>query len=161
MASPTLDLLCCSFFHIANKTNFTDINPAQADINPNETNDNPAGDNIAMIKKYFYLYNSTVIAISAFSVIGAVYMLFLKKRQTAVVVTTRPGLMEMRQKWIVFWLSFADIMACLGLIVLSSESMRILIISDNGVENLSSSSWEWLCIIATVRSCRFEEQFGR
>lgn len=139
MASPTLDLLCCSFFGIANSTT-------------NATLIQPTDKYLHRVKRYFYLYNSTVIVMAVFSVLGTLYMLFPRKRDTTNLDSVnRPGLMEIRQRWILFWLSFADIMACIGLIVLSSESISILRKSGDSFKNkLSSKSWEWLCILATA-----------
>lgn len=102
MASPTLDLLCCSFFGIANSTT-------------NATLIQPTDKYLHRVKRYFYLYNSTVIVMAVFSVLGTLYMLFPRKRDTTNLDSVnRPGLMEIRQRWILFWLSFADIMACIG-----------------------------------------------
>ncbi|XP_063964801.1 G-protein coupled receptor 143-like [Lytechinus pictus] len=150
MASPTLDLLCCSFFGIANETNISNTEPVE---NYNMTVLVPVDNKyLSRIKTYFYLYNSTVVVMSAISVLGSLYMLFPRKRYTTNLDSAiRPGLMEIRQKWILFWLSFADIMACLGLIVLASESLHILVVSDKSLTNkLTSKTWKWLCTLATA-----------
>ena len=103
MASPSLDLLCCSFR----------VDDNASHINPNDSSPTISPKYFYNMRMYFILYNSTVIIMSALSVIGALYVLYPKPRRTLGIQSVA-GKVERRQKWILFWLSFADIMACLG-----------------------------------------------
>ncbi|XP_072163906.1 G-protein coupled receptor 143-like [Diadema setosum] len=153
MSSPTLDLLCCSFVRIVNETvNATDVQNDAITVNGSDTNhSNVHPSSATPFKTYLYLYNATVIVMSSLSIIGALYMLYPKRQESQNSSRSLTRVVDKRQKWILFWLSFSDIMACFGLIVLASDFLRVLDASDeNLMVELSEGAWEWVCIIATA-----------
>ncbi|XP_038075273.1 G-protein coupled receptor 143-like [Patiria miniata] len=135
MATPTLDLVCCLVRNLS----------VPATVSPRTGKAVHQDDE----KVTFLLtFNICAILSSCLSILGAVYILLPKKSYLYVQRQRRSFRAVERQKKILTWLSVADVLACLGVLIIA-----ICGLADVGsitVDISESASLRWICIVTTA-----------
>lgn len=146
MASPTLDLLCCLF----RVDNSSDIGATIGPINPPKvplvTLTDVHGRHRLFVMAYVFFI--TVLLSSSVSIIGTLVTLIPKPGTQR---TKKEALADDRQRTILSWLAFSDLMACVGIITFSIFCMvAIRRAKARNYDGADSATDAILCIIFTV-----------